>query len=87
MKISAHAQMRMGQRGIPAALLGLVRKHGRVDGDRVVLDRREAKALLDQITAERAALLKVIDKGGIAVVEQGETIVTTYNLTERRWND
>jgi hypothetical protein len=83
MKFSQHARIRMGQRGIPGRMIELARKHGRIEGDQWVLDRREARAALEALMAERAALLKVIDKGGVVVVEEDNTVVTTYNITER----
>ena len=83
MKFSRHARIRMGQRGIPGRMIELARKHGRIEGDQWVLDIREARAALDQVMAERAALLKVIDKGGVVVVEEDDTVVTAYNITER----
>lgn len=83
MKLSKHASMRMGQRGIPAWMIGMIRRYGRVDGDRLVLDRREATAALRSLDDERAALLKVIDKGGVAIVEGADTVITAYNLNGR----
>jgi hypothetical protein len=68
-------------------MIELARKHGRIEGDQWVLDIREAKAALDQVMVERAALLKVIDKGGVVVVEEDDTVVTAYNITERRRYD
>jgi hypothetical protein len=64
-------------------MIELARKHGRIEGDQWVLDIREAKAALDQVMAERAALLKVIDKGGVVVVEEDDTVVTEYNITDK----
>lgn len=87
MKLSKHARIRMGQRGIPGGMIELARKHGRIEGDQWVLDRREARAALDGLMAERAALLKVLDKGGVVVVEEDNVVVTTYNITERRRYD
>lgn len=83
MRFSRHARIRMGQRGIPGRMIELARKHGRIEGDQWVLDIREAKAALDQVMVERAALLKVIDKGGLVVIEEDDTVVTAYNITER----
>ncbi len=83
MRFSRHARIRMGQRGIPGRMIELARKHGRIEGDQWVLDIREAKAALDQVMAERAALLKVIDKGGVVVVEEDDTVVTAYNITDK----
>lgn len=87
MKFSKHARIRMGQRGIPGKMIELARRHGRVEGDQWVLDRREALAVLNEVDAERAALLKVIDKGGVVVVEEDNTVVTAFNITERRRHD
>ena len=83
MKFSKHAVIRMGQRGIPGRLIELARKHGRIDGDRWILDLKEARAALDAVMADRSALLKVIDKGGVVVVEEDNTVVTAFNITER----
>ena len=83
MKFSGHARIRMGQRGIPGRLIELARKHGRIEGDQWVLDRKEARAILDELDAERSELLRVIDKGGVVVVEEDNTVVTAYNITER----
>ena len=83
MTLTKHARIRMGQRGIPGRMIELARKHGRIEGDQWVLDRREARAALEELMVERAALLKVNDKGGVVAVEEDDTIVTTYNITER----
>ena len=64
MRFSRHARIRMGQRGIPGRMIELARKHGRIEGDQWVLDIREAKAALDQVMVERAALrLSRLDPG------------------------
>jgi len=84
MRLSRHARIRMGQRGIPGRMIELARKHGRIEGDRWVLDRREARAALDALMAERAELLKVLDKGGVVVVEGGTQVITAFNITERQ---
>ena len=56
MNISHHAGQRMNQRGIPRRLVEFTMKHGRIEGDK-----------------------RVLDKGGVTVVESGGTVVTTYN--------
>ncbi len=84
MKYTRHARLRMGKRGIPDRMVEMALRYGRIEGDRRVLDRREARSILNSLDAERAALVKVIDKGGLAIVESTDTIVTAYNLTERQ---
>ena len=84
MDYSKHARKRMGQRGIPDRLVALTQKFGRLVGDRVILDRREARQALGELDEERALLLKAIDKGGLVVVESGDRVITTFNITERQ---
>jgi len=83
MKFTKHARIRMGQRGIPDRIANLVSECGRIEGDMRILDRREARILLDEIDRRRKDLMRVIDKGGVAVVEEGNRVITAFNLTER----
>lgn len=82
-KLTHHAKIRMAQRGIPGELIGVVRKYGRVEGDRWVLDRQLLRESIDELAAERALLMKVLDKGGIAVAEDNNAIITAFNLKQR----
>jgi hypothetical protein len=83
MKFSTHARIRMGQRGITDRLVRLAQRHGRVDGDACILNVKELRAVLDDLDAERRTVMKAMDKGGLVVVEEDDTVVTTYNITER----
>jgi hypothetical protein len=82
MKYTQHAKVRMAQRGIPHRLVGVARKYGRIDGDRCVLDRRAIRETLSELAAERALLIKVMDKGGVAVAEDNDTVITVFNLEQ-----
>jgi hypothetical protein len=55
---------------------------GRIDGDRWVLDRRAIRETLGELAAERALLMKVMDKGGVAVAEDNDTVITVFNLEQ-----
>ena len=79
-KFTRHARNRMGQRGIPDWMVHYAMDHGRVVGDRYVLDRKEIQKLLDNLTAERSLLLKVMDKGGVAVAAANDEIITVFNV-------
>ena len=83
MKLTKHAKIRMGQRGIPYSMVEFVREYGRVEGDAIVLDRKGAKGLLDALDTMRKQAIKVLDKGGVGVVEQGHSVITAYNITGR----
>ena len=81
MHISHHADQRMNQRGISRRLVEFTLRHGRIDGDRRVLDRNESRHVIERLTEELRLARQVMDKGGIAVIEGDRgTIVTTYNV-------
>ena len=84
MKYSHHARVRMGQRGIPDSLVDIAMQHGRTEGDRYVLDRRELRQRLSELDTERRKLLKLIDKGGITVATSGDTVITAFNHDKPR---
>jgi len=86
MHISQHAQQRMNQRGISRRLVDFTLRHGRVEGDKHVLDRDESRRLIDALTEELRLAKRVLDKGGVTVVEGGDTLVTAYNLATARIN-
>lgn len=83
MTLTRHADQRMNQRGIPRRLVEFALRHGRVEGDRHVLDRHETRRLIEGLHEELRLALHVLDKGGIAVVEGSGKVVTTYNLAPR----
>lgn len=76
--ITRHMDARMNQRGIPGALVDLVLSHGRWDGDACKLDRKDLCKLKSEVEKLRSTVLKALDKGGLAVVEAGGALVTTY---------
>lgn len=73
-----HMHQRMGQRGITSRLVELTSHYGTDNGDRIVLDRKNVEELLVGLEAFRKDLLKVHEKGGLVVVESGDTQVTVY---------
>jgi hypothetical protein len=83
-KISKHASARQTQRGITSAMVDYVFMNGKDDSDKLVLDRKGALQRLEVIAEEKRILMKILDKGGVVVVAQGQTVITTYNKTARR---
>lgn len=76
---TAHFKQRMNQRGIDQAMVDLVLGYGEANGDKVILDRKNAARFA---TAARS-LMKILDKGGVVVVAAGNTQLTTYNYQGR----
>jgi len=83
MQISHHAGRRMNQRGISRRLVDFALRYGRIEGNKHVLDRNESRRLIEALEEELRLAKRVMDKGGITVVEGGDTLVTAYNLSTR----
>jgi hypothetical protein len=79
MTLTRHADQRMNQRGIPRNLMELALRHGRIEGDRHVLDRRESRRLIESLQGELRLAKRVLDKGGVTVVEVEGMVITTFN--------
>lgn len=75
-----HMDARMNQRGITAGLVGLALEHGEWSGDRCRLDRNGLKQLIAGLDRQRSIALRALDKGGLVVVEVGDTQITTYPI-------
>ena len=75
-----HIHKRMSQRGINNCLVDLVTQFGLPDGDRLILSRKNTEALLREMDEIRRNLLTIHKKGGLVVVEQSDTQITTYAL-------
>lgn len=82
MRDTKHFQQRMSQRGVNRAMVDLVLTFGEIDQDKHVLGKRQAQALLGSIQQELRALKKIVDKGGVAVVAQNGSLITTYNVVQ-----
>jgi hypothetical protein len=75
-----HIEKRMAQRGISKSMLELVLNYGKDAGDKIILDRRTAQKLLEDFRT----LMKIVDKGGVTIVTQGDALVTAYNFQGRK---
>jgi len=81
MHITQHADRRMNQRGISRRLIEFTLRHGRVEGDKYVLDRNASRRLIDALEEELRLAKKVLDKGGVTVVEGDDVVITAYNAS------
>jgi hypothetical protein len=71
----------MSQRGVTSDMVDFVLTHGRNNGDKIILSRKDLVLLVEGLDgAQRAIALKLLDKGGLVVVEDCGAILTTYNL-------
>ena len=83
MQHTRHIKQRMSQRGISKEMVNLVIAHGVIQGDKYVVGRKEALQLIRELDNERRVLTKILDKGGVEVVTEGDALITAYNRNSR----
>lgn len=83
-RTTKHAGARQSQRGISTMMVEYVVTNGIEDKDKYILGKKEILVRLNALDEERRLLMKINDKGGVVVVADGETVITTYNLTSHR---
>lgn len=86
MVTTKHCQARMSQRGLPKRLLELVLEFGKDNGDKLILNKKATQQLINEIDTMRKELLRVMDKGGVTVVIDNESLITAYNTNSYRRN-
>jgi len=86
MKTTKHGLARMSQRGLPKRLVELVYKLGKEKGDKIILDKKMIKNKLAELDVVRKELLKIMDKGGVTIVVDNDTLITAYNTNSYRRN-
>ena len=83
MQHTRHIKQRMSQRGISKEMVNLVIAHGVIQGDKYVVGRKEVLQLIRELDNERRVLTKILDKGGVEVVTEGDALITAYNRNSR----
>ena len=76
--LTHHFDQRMNQRRITKDLIDLALEHGEIDQDRHVLNRKRLLAMLEETRRQERMILKAMDKGGVVVVENSGSLITTY---------
>jgi len=79
-----HIQGRMSQRGIRTELLEITKKFGKQQGDRIILSRKGAEAVLYEVDNLRKKILEVVAKGGLVLVSVEDVDITTFRLDSYR---
>jgi hypothetical protein len=84
MNATEHMKQRMAQRGINREMVDLVLDFGTPKQDKFILGRDEAQEQLRELQHAMRVLKKILDKGGVTVVTEGDALITTYNCNSRR---
>ncbi len=75
-----HIHQRMNQRGITQRMVEIVSDFGVEDGDKQILDKGNLDLLIKSMDKLRSEFLRLRDKGGLVVVESGDTQITAYRV-------
>ena len=76
-----HIQKRMKQRAIGQKLVELTLEFGVEYHDgKVILNRQGLQILIKELKTMEQAAQKAADKGGLVVIRDGDTLITTYRL-------
>jgi signal transduction histidine kinase len=74
MECTHHFKQRMKR------MVDLALDYGKLESnDKYVLRQKDAVKLLSELQDSLRHLKKIIDKGGVTVVVNGESLITTYN--------
>ena len=79
MQATYRLQARQSQRGISNEMVNYVVAHGIEEKDGLIFEKKLALKRLAEIREEERLIKKILDKGGVIVVAQGNTLITTYN--------
>ena len=86
MKTTKHSLVRMSQRGLSKKLVDLAFEFGKGQGDKLVLNRKATQKLISELDRMRKDLLRVMDKGGVTLVVDNDTLITVYNTNSYKRN-
>jgi hypothetical protein len=81
--ITHHCNRRMSQRGITKNQMKTTFKYGHQNGDKIVLNKKTIKNILKYNklkSDDRKQLVKILDKGGIVLICENSSLITTYNV-------
>lgn len=83
MQLSRHIDQRMNQRGITKEMVELTLEYGEIENDRWVLNRKRVETMIESLEKQLCTARKLRDKGGIIVVAEDNTLVTTYDYDSK----
>jgi hypothetical protein len=79
MRTTIHARRKMNQQGINQLMVDLCFEYGKIDQSKRLLGRKDAQKLLESMQDRIKVLKKIIDKGGITLIDENNIFVTNYN--------
>lgn len=84
MQQTVHMNQRMNQRGITMDMVDLALEYGEIERDRWVLNRKGVERTIKDLEHRLRTAKKVLDKGGVVVVSDGDALITAYNFNSKK---
>jgi len=78
MRTTRHFEERMEERGVSREMVEFVLDHGNPEKDRVVLGRKDAEVILQDLERPGRVAKRILGRGGLVVVASGDALITTY---------
>jgi hypothetical protein len=50
-----------------------------IEGDKHIMDRNESRRIIERLNEELRVAKQILDKGGVTVIDEGDTVITAYN--------
>lgn len=79
MKYTYHSNIRMNKRGISKEMVEFTLDYGTLDGDAYVTNKKLLHKVIHHLNKQLALAKKLIDKGGVVVVTDNGSVITTYD--------
>jgi len=81
MKRTKHFTQRANQRGIKQVMVDLALDFGKQQGKKIILNKKEAQAVLVELDGIRKNIIRVLDKKGIVVISDNDALVSVYSIS------
>ena len=84
MKITDHAKSRMSQRAVTKEMIDFTLNFGEVRGDALYTNRKILQKIINELETQMRVAKKLLDIGGIVVISEEDTLITTYQYDSSR---
>lgn len=86
MKKTKHIDKRMNQRGITKDMIDFTLNFGEVTNDKWFTNKKILQDSIRQFEQQIKTAKRLLDKGGIVVVSEDESLITAYHFDSARYN-
>lgn len=86
MKKTKHIDKRMNQRGITQDMIDFTLNFGEITNDKWFTNKKILQESIRQLEQQIKTAKRLLDKGGIVVVSEDESLITAYHFDSARYN-